>query len=76
MTLEHLHSSGKIPVVIERLKIQQTEEAIRSAHSRRSLAEILSRPVAFDPHNLDKIEVKTLEGSVVFRSNLCSVSTI
>ena len=36
MTLEHFHSSGKILVVIERLKIQQTEEAIRSAHSRRS----------------------------------------
>ena len=48
MTLEHFHSSGKISVVIERLKIQQTEEAIRSAHSRRGLAEILSRPVAFD----------------------------
>ena len=51
MTLEHFHSSGKILVVIERLKIQQTEEAIRSAHSRRGLAEILSRPVAFDSHN-------------------------
>ena len=75
MTLEHFHSSGKIPVVMERLKIQQTEEAIRSAHSRRSLAEILSRPVAFDSHNLDN-KVKAFEGLVVFRSNLCSVSTI
>ena len=71
MTLEHFHSSGKIPVVIERLKIQQTEEA----HSRRSLAEILSKPVAFHSHHLDN-KAKTLGGSVVFRSNLCSVSTI
>ena len=37
MTLEHSHSSGKIPVEIEQLKIQQTEEAISSAQSRRSL---------------------------------------
>ena len=36
MTLEHFHSSGKIPIVMERLEIQPTEEAIRSAHSRRS----------------------------------------
>ena len=53
MTLEHFHSSGKIPVVIERLKIQQTEEAIRSVQSRRSLVEIMSRPNAFDSHNSD-----------------------
>ena len=37
-----------MPVVKEQLKILQTEIQIKSAHSRISLADILSRPVAFD----------------------------
>lgn len=65
----------KIPVVTERLKIQQTVEAVRSVHSRRSIAEIFSRPVAFDSNNLDN-EIKTLQGSVILRSNLCSVNVV
>ena len=32
---------------------------IRSVHSRRSIAEILSRPVAFDSNNLDN-KIKNL----------------
>ena len=41
---------------IERLKTEQRESAIKSGHTRRSLAEILSRPVALDTLNLDKRE--------------------
>jgi len=37
-----------MPVVKEQLKILQTEIQIKSAHSQISLADILSRPVAFD----------------------------
>ena len=37
-----------MPVVKEQLKILQMEMQIKSAHSRISLADILSRPVAFD----------------------------
>ena len=36
-----------MPVVKEQLKILRTEIQIKSAHSRISLADILSRPVAF-----------------------------
>ena len=64
----------KIPVVTERLKIQETVEAIRSVRSE-AIAEILSTPVAFDSHDLDN-KIKTLQGSVILRSNLCSVFTI
>ena len=37
-----------MPVVKEQLKILQIEMQIKSAHSWISLADILSRPVAFD----------------------------
>ena len=51
----------------------QRELATRSAHSRRSRAEILSRPVTLDL-SLDSKE-KTVEQSVVLSSsNLCSAS--
>ena len=48
VTLAHFQSSGNIPVVKEQLKILQIEMQIKSAHLRISLADILSRPVAFD----------------------------
>ena len=67
------HSVGKTPDTIDLLKIAQRELATRSAHSRRSRAEILSRPVALDLQSLDNKE-KTVEQSVVLSSNLCSVS--
>ena len=43
-----LPESGNMPVVKEQLKILQIEMQIKSAHSRISFADILSRPVAFD----------------------------
>ena len=69
------HSRGKTPDTIDLLKIEQRELATRSAHSRRSCAEILSRPVALDLQSLDNKE-KTVKQSVVLSSNLCSVSII
>ena len=54
MTLAHFHSSGKIPVLIERLKIKVKDSDMRSGHSRSNLEEILSRPVAFVLLTLDK----------------------
>ena len=50
---------------MERLKIRQREFDIISEHSRKSLAEILSRPVALDLLSLDSNE-KTVELSIVF----------
>ena len=50
------HSIGKTPDTIDLLKIAQRELATRSVHSRRSRAEILSRPVALDLHSLDNKE--------------------
>ena len=41
---------------IEQLKIKQKELAIRSAHSRKRLADILSNPVAMDMLSLDNKE--------------------
>ena len=41
---------------MEQLKIKQRELAIRSAHSRKSLADILSNPVSFDLLSLDNKE--------------------
>ena len=60
MTLAHFHSSGKIPEVIEQLKIEQREAVIKSRHSFKNLAGILSKPVALVLHSLDSI-LKTLE---------------
>ena len=48
VTLAHLQSSGNTPVVEEQLKILQVEMQIKSAHSRIGIANILSRPLAFD----------------------------
>ena len=48
VTLAHFQSSGNMPVVKEQLKILQIEMQIKSAHSRISPADILSRPVTFD----------------------------
>ena len=50
------HSVGKTPDTIDLLKMAQRELATRSAHSRRSRAEILSRPVALDLQSLDNKE--------------------
>ena len=41
---------------MEQLKIKQRELAIRSAHSHKSLADILSNPVALDLLSLDNKE--------------------
>ena len=46
ITLEHFHSSGNIPEIIDLLEIIDRELAIKSAHSFRSLAGMSSRPVA------------------------------
>ena len=54
MTLAYFHSSGKMPVLIERLKIRVKYSDMRSGHSRSNLKEIPSRPVAFDLLRLDK----------------------
>ena len=48
VTLAHFQSSGNTPAVKEQLKILPIEMQIKSAHSRISLADILSRPLAFD----------------------------
>ena len=68
-TFAPFRSSGKIPVSMERLKIVHSDSANKSGHSRRSLAEILSKPVALDLQCLDKRE-RTVERSVGFKSNL------
>ena len=41
---------------MEQLKIKQRELAIRSVHSRKSLADILSNPVALDLLSLNNKE--------------------
>ena len=41
---------------MEQLKIKQKELAIRSAHSRKRLADILYNPVALDMLSLDNKE--------------------
>ena len=63
--MAHFHSSEKIPVEMERLKIRQREFDIISEHSRKSLAEILSRSVALDLLSLDSNE-KTVELYIFF----------
>ena len=65
MTFEHFQSSVNIPVIMERLKIILRESEIKSGHSRRSLAEILSKPVALDLLSLDRRK-KTIDELVVF----------
>ena len=60
ITLANFHSWGKSPDVVEKLKIEHKESAIKSALSRGSLAEIKSRPVALDLQSLDRSE-NTLE---------------
>ena len=48
------HSSGKILVSIDGLKMSARESEIRSKYSLRGLAETESSPVAFFMHNLRK----------------------
>ena len=62
------HSVGKTPDTIDLLKMGQRELATRSAHSRRTRAEILSRPVALDLQSLDNKE-KTVKGAVSRQSS-------
>ena len=69
MTFEHFHSSGKIPVLIEQLKITVRDSDRRSGQQRRSLADILSRPVALDLQSLSKSE-QTIDEVVDFNSKL------
>ena len=52
--------AGKQPESKDLLKRSHRETEIRSAHSRIILAEILSRPVALDLHNLFRCEKTTL----------------
>ena len=47
-------------MVIERLKIRQRDSVIKSGHSRSSLEDILSKPVALDLLSVDR-SVKTVE---------------
>jgi len=54
------HSVGKAPDTMHLLKMAQRELATRSAHSRRSRADILSSPVGLDLQILDNKE-KTIE---------------
>ena len=54
---------------MERLKLRHNDSAIKSRHSRRSLAENLSKPVALDLQSLDKRE-RTVEQLKGFKSNL------
>ena len=65
--MEHFHSSGKMPQVMDLLKIVQRELAIRLGHFLMSFAGILSRTVAFDLLNLDS-KVKTSEEFVILNS--------
>ena len=52
VTLARFQSSGNIPESKDLSKRSHKETEIRSARSRIILAEILSRPVALDLHNL------------------------
>jgi len=68
------HSVGKTPDTIDLLKMAQRELATRSAHSRRSRAEILSSPVALALQSLDNKE-KPVEQSVVLSSSVLPKDT-
>ena len=61
-----------MPVVKEQFKILQIEMQIKSAHSRINLADILSRPVAFDLLSLFNSE-NTWLPFVGVKQNLWSV---
>ena len=50
---------------MEQFYIVQSESAIKSGHSRSSLADILSKPVALDLLNVDNIE-KSLDFVTIF----------
>ena len=60
VTLAHFQSSGNIPESKDLSKRSHKETEIRSARSRIILAEILSRPVALDLHNLFRCEKTVL----------------
>ena len=51
---------------MELLKIIHKDSAIKSGHNRSNLADILSKPVAFDLHSYDKRE-HTTNGFVSLR---------
>ena len=72
MTFMHLHSSGKMPVLFEQLKITHKDSDIKLGQIQKSLAEILSkpRPVALDLKSFD-----TWENSML-RVVQCSVITV
>ena len=56
VTLAPFQSSENTPWIADWLKISQIGLQMRSAHSRISLADIISRPVAFDLSSLFKSE--------------------
>ena len=70
MTFMHLHSSGKMPVLFEQLKITHKDSDIKLGQIQKSLAEILSKPVALDLKSFD-----TWENSML-RVVQCSVITV
>ena len=72
VTLAHFQSSGNMSVVKEQLKILKIEMQIKSAHSRISLAHILTRPLAFDLLSLFTSENTSLL-FVKVKQNLWSV---
>ena len=74
-SLAHFQSSGKEPELKDLLKILHKGIEIRSAHSRISLAEILSRPVALDLDNLFRRE-KTLLLLIGLKTNLLLLQTM
>ena len=65
ITFVDFHSVGKTSDTIDLLKMTRRELETKSAHSRRSHAKILIRPVALDLQSLG-IKKKLLKESVVF----------
>ena len=75
VTLAHFQLSGNIPKSKDLLKRSHRETEIRLAHSLIILAEITSRPVALDLHNLFRCE-KTIQLLVEEKLNLLLFSFI
>ena len=71
MTFEHFHSSGKIPVLIEQLKITVRVPTVGQDNSGAylHLADILSSPVALVLQSFSKSE-QTIDEVVGFNSKL------
>ena len=70
MTFMHLHSSGKMPVFFEELKITHKVSDIKLGQIQKSLAEILSKPVALDLQSFCTWE------NIMSRVVQCSVITV